>query len=397
MTNEAIEYRLRQQSLISEFGLYALDNRDLAALAHEAARLAAEGVNSGLAKVLRYRPEDNQFLVYAGVGWREGVVGQATIDGELGSPAGYALHTRQAVIANHLQDEERFRTPAVLAEHGVDKAINVIVQGKGEPFGVLEADTSSRSRVFDADDAAFLQSLANVLASAYERTQTEAALEQAVREKDGLLREKEALLDELNHRVKNNLQVVSNLLSIETARLDDPVAQQRFRSVRNRVTTLGRLHQHLYQSGRARVVEFGQYLEELCENLNLFYASDESGLSIESDIEPAHADLDRAIPLALIVNELIVNSSKHAFQEGEAGTIRVTLRRDAGYLTITVADNGHGMESTAGQGDGHELIALLGERIDADVETLTDNGMTVTIKVPEQSLRAFDQNVSVVA
>ncbi|MES1938010.1 sensor histidine kinase [Salinisphaera hydrothermalis] len=395
MTNKAIEYRLRQQSLISEFGLYALDNRDLAALAHEAARLAAEGVNSRLAKVLRYQPEDNRLLVYAGVGWREGVVGQTTIDGELGSPAGYALHTGQAVIANHLQDEDRFRMPELLAEHGVDKAINVIIQGKGKPFGVLEADTSARNRVFDADDAAFLQSLANVLASAYERTQTEAALEEAVREKDGLLREKEALLDELNHRVKNNLQVVSNLLSIETARLDDPVAQQRFRAVRNRVTTLGRLHQHLYQSGRARVVEFGQYLEELCENLNLFYASDESNVTIVSDIAPAHADLDRAIPLALIVNELIANSSKHAFQQGEQGTVRVRLRRDAGYLTITVADNGQGMKSTPDQGDGHELIALLGERIDAEVQTQADNGMTVTIKVPEQALRTPEQDVNV--
>lgn len=393
MTNQAIEYRLRQQSLISEFGMYALNNSDFADLANEASRLAAEGVHSRLAKVLTYLPDENRFLVYAGVGWREGVVGHATIGGGLDSPAGYALHSCRPVIANHLQDEERFRMPEVLAEHGVDKALNVIIQGKGEAFGVLEADTSARNRVFDEDDAAFLQSLANVLASAHERGLTEEARERAVREKDALLREKETLLDELNHRVKNNLQVVSNLLSIETARLDDPLAQQRFRAVRNRVTTLGRLHQHLYQSGQARDVEFGEYLQELCENLNAFYASEHSDVCIEADIEAADADLDRAIPLALIVNELIANSAKHAFPEGQPGTVHVTLRRDAGDLTITVADNGRGMPPTVARGDGRELIALLGERIDADVQTHTDDGMTVTIKVPEQALRASAEGV----
>ncbi len=351
MTNEAIEYRLRQQSLISEFGMYALNNRDFADLANEASRLAAEGVHSRLAKVLTYLPDENRFLVYAGVGWREGVVGHATIGGGLDSPAGYALHSCRPVIANHLQAEERFRTPAVLAEHGVDKAINVIIQGKDKAFGVLEADTSARSRVFDEDDAAFLQSLANVLASAHERGLTEGALERAVCEKDALLREKETLLDELNHRVKNNLQVVSNLLSIETARLEDPVARQRFRAVRNRVTTLGRLHQHLYQSGQARDVEFGKYLQELCENLNEFYASEHSDVCIEADIEAAHADLDRAIPLALIVNELIANSAKHAFPEGQSGnrTRHASTRRRPPHHHRRRQRPGHAVHGGAGR------------------------------------------------
>ncbi|AWN16825.1 Sensory transduction histidine kinase [Salinisphaera sp. LB1] len=372
--------------------MYALNNRDFAALANEASRLAAEGVHSRLAKVLIYQPAENHFLVYAGVGWHEGVVGHATIGGGLDSPAGYALHTGRPVIANHLRGEQRFRTPRVLADHGVDTAINVIIQGNGEPFGVLEADTSARNRVFDEDDAAFLQSLANVLASAHERAQTEQALERAVHDKDVLLREKETLLDELNHRVKNNLQVVSNLLSIETARLDDSVAQQRFRAVRNRVTTLGRLHQHLYQSGQAHDVEFGKYLQELCDNLNQFYKNEHSDVCIEADIESAHAHLDRAIPLALIVNELIANSAKHAFPQGQSGTVRVKLRRERDYLTITVADNGRGMPPKAtAQGNGHELIALLGERIDAELRTYTNDGTTVTVRVPEQALRAVDE------
>ncbi|WP_423821053.1 histidine kinase dimerization/phosphoacceptor domain -containing protein [Salinisphaera sp. SPP-AMP-43] len=387
MPKKTIEYRLRQQSLISELGLQALQNRDLEHLAHDAARLAAKGVLSNLAKVLVYRPETNDFFVYAGVGWKLGVVGNATIEGGLNSPAGYALHTRRPVISNHLGQDSRFRTPELLAEHGVDKAINVIIQGTGEPFGLLEADTSS-SHSFDEDDVAFLQSLANVLASAHERGAAEQALERTVREKDVLLKEKETLLDELNHRVKNNLQVVSNLLSIETSRLDDPEARRRFRAVRNRVTTLGQLHQYLYRSGRARDIDFGQYLEELCANLHAFYASEQAGINIETDAEPVHADLDRAIPLALIVNELIANSTKHAFPEGESGTVRVTLRNESGYLTLVVADDGRGALDNGAGGEGRELVTELARQIDADIQTRVDQGMTITIKVLNDSLRA---------
>lgn len=391
MEDPAIDYRLAQHALISEFGLYALRQRRFESLMQRASQLAADGLRSQMAKVLSYQPAENTLLVSAGVGWHDGVVGHATIDAGLGSPAGYALHTGKPVLANRLQEEARFRTPDLLLEHGVDRAINVIIQGEGEPFGVLEADAPGGER-FDEDDTAFLQSLANVLASAYERSQTERALECAVEEKDALLREKETLLDELNHRVKNNLQVVSNLLSLETARLDDPRAQHRLRAVRNRVTALGRLHQHLYQSGQSRTIEFGGYLEDLCANLHVFYSAEEAPIRIEADIEPVYADLDRATPLALIVNELIANSTQHAFPSGEPGTVRVTLRRDAGYLTLEVSDNGNGHVASDGPGQGRELITALGRQIEADVQTETDHGMRVIVTVSERMLQAGDES-----
>ena len=98
----------------------------------------------------------------AGVGWEPGVVGTATIGADVASPAGYALRTGKAVISNHLENEERFRTPELLLEHGIRRAMNVILQGDGEPFGVLEVDSRSEGE-FSANDISFLQGAANIL------------------------------------------------------------------------------------------------------------------------------------------------------------------------------------------------------------------------------------------
>jgi len=109
-------------------------------------------------------------LVRAGVGWGEGVVGSATVGADLDSPAGYALHTGKPVISNHLENEERFRTPELLVEHGIRRAMNVILQGDGLPFGVLEVDSRSEGE-FGEHDIAFLQGAANILGMAIEQQQ----------------------------------------------------------------------------------------------------------------------------------------------------------------------------------------------------------------------------------
>src|SRR5205085_6156169 len=137
-------------------------------LLESTARLAAEGLRAEFAKVLQFMPDEGRFLVRAGVGWQPGVVGVATVGGDLASPAGYALRTGKPVISNHLENEERFRTPEVLAQHGIHRAMNVILQGDGRPFGVLEVDSRSEDE-FVEQDLAFLQGAANILGMAIER------------------------------------------------------------------------------------------------------------------------------------------------------------------------------------------------------------------------------------
>jgi signal transduction histidine kinase/ActR/RegA family two-component response regulator len=172
-----LEARLRQQALLAEFGRRALGDIDFHTLLEEATRMTALGMEVRFCKVLEYLPGQNRFLVRAGVGWHDGVVGNVTIDAELSSPAGYALHTGKPVLSNHLRREDRFRTPELLTQHGVERALNVILLGDAQPYGVLEVDSEAPGS-FSEPDIDFLQAVANLLGLALERRRAEDALRQ---------------------------------------------------------------------------------------------------------------------------------------------------------------------------------------------------------------------------
>src|SRR4249920_2654784 len=206
---EVLRLRVRQQELLSDFGVLALKGTPFPELLDHASRLVADGLKADFAKVLKYLPEDNRFLVCAGVGWGPDVVGKATIGADVASPAGYALRTGKPVISNHLDIEERFRTPELLVEHGIRRAMNVILQGDGTPYGVLEVDSRSEGE-FAERDIAFLQGAANILGMAIERERYERQLKAA-------LERQQILTNEISHRVKNSLQVVSGMLHLQAS------------------------------------------------------------------------------------------------------------------------------------------------------------------------------------
>src|SRR5215468_4612315 len=137
---------------------------------------------------MQYLPDEKRLLVRAGVGWPPGIVGQASVGTDLASPAGYALRTGKPVISNHLENEQRFRTPELLIEHGIRRAMNVILQGDGSPFGVLEVDSRSEGE-FSEHDIAFLQGAANILGLAIEQQQYQRKLQAALERHQVLLRE----------------------------------------------------------------------------------------------------------------------------------------------------------------------------------------------------------------
>jgi GAF domain-containing protein len=174
---EELAYRLRQQQLTTEYASFALKTRDMQALLQEAAKVCARGLQSQMCKVMEYLPEEHQFIVRAGVGWKPGVVGHARSGADSESPTGYAFKTGEPIISNHLESESRFRTPALLAEHGIRRAINALIQTDGERFGVLEVDSPVEGRFTEAD-LVFVEGFANLLGVALERQRTEEALKQ---------------------------------------------------------------------------------------------------------------------------------------------------------------------------------------------------------------------------
>jgi len=118
LTSRALRLRIRQQELLAELGVLALQRTSFTEMLEHTARMTAEGLGAEFCKIMEYIPAEKRLLVRAGVGWGEGVIGKATVGADLDSPAGYALQTGKPVISNHLENEERFRTPELLVEHG---------------------------------------------------------------------------------------------------------------------------------------------------------------------------------------------------------------------------------------------------------------------------------------
>ncbi len=157
--------------------------------------------------------------------------------------------------------------------------------------------------------------------------------------------QKDMLMREVNHRVKNSLHMIASLLSLQGDGIDDPDTRRQFADAHNRVSTVAQLHQRLYQTDKLQSVEFDQYLHGMCNDLSNFMLSEGEDYTLEVEADPAEFPTDRAIPLALIVNELVTNAFKYAYPTGSEGTIRVTFNRqeDGGYILV-VSDQGTGLK-----------------------------------------------------
>src|SRR5580658_10595427 len=333
LTGRTLRQRIRQQELLAELGVLALQRTSFSDMLNHTARMTAEGLGAEYCKVLEYIPAENRLLVCAGVGWEEGIVGSASVGADLASPAGYALRTGKPVISNHLENEERFRTPELLAEHGIRRAMNVILQGDGLPFGVLEVDSQSEGE-FGEHDIAFLQGAANILGMAIEQQQYQRKLQVA-------LDRHQILLKEVNHCVKNSLQVVSAMLQLQANSVGDPALSERLNEASSRVNAVGRAYERLAYNADYENIELVEYLREIISDLEPSVAPCKIQLEAPEQIQVA---ADRAILVGLIINELVSNAGKHAYPDCPGGLIWVRFfQSDKNTILISVRDEGSGL------------------------------------------------------
>ncbi|MCD2205068.1 GAF domain-containing protein [Halobacterium sp. KA-6] len=170
-----LEEWIEQQEVVAELGRQALAGGDLDELFEAATAAVADALDNEYAKVLEYVPESSELFLRAGVGWQDGLVGEATVSDSLGSQAGYTLQSEEPVIVDDLPSEQRFQGPPLLTEHDVRSGISVIIGDVEDPWGVLGTHTTAR-KPFSEHDVTFVQTVANVLATAIERTQHEMEL-----------------------------------------------------------------------------------------------------------------------------------------------------------------------------------------------------------------------------
>jgi PAS domain S-box-containing protein len=500
---QSIEDHIHRQALIAQFGLETITEKKIDNVFKKATTLLAKILDVEYTKVLEILPDKKYLLLRTGVGWHEGLVGNATVENNKNSQAGFTLLTTAPVIAENLKTETRFCAPKLLADHDVISGMSVIIQGKNTPFGILGIHTK-KHRIFSKDDINFLQSVANVLAGVIVRDSTEKELRESeekyrmlteqsllgtlilangqiifankgisnilgfsisellswdintinqhihpenrqlivenytkilneeipsfqseirMKKKNNMylyiqqyskriqfqgssalfiniidiserkkneslleasLAEKEILLKEIHHRVKNNLQIISSLIVLQEQYIKDERILHVFKDFQNRIRVMALIHQTLYNSENLNKIHLSKYIKDLVNNLFKVYSADFKQIKFELNIEDIDFNLDNANACGLIINELVSNSLKHAFSENNQGKIVVTLKKiEEDKVLLDVYDNGVGFPDNVDYKNsdslGLKLISTITKQMDGNISIERNNGTHVKI------------------
>jgi two-component sensor histidine kinase len=205
------------------------------------------------------------------------------------------------------------------------------------------------------------------------REQQPRALVARIAELEAELERNEVLLQEVNHRVKNSLQLIASLLNLHRRSSTDPKVREQFDAATSRVMAISSLHERLYKTDRARTVEFSGYLQALCRDLSVWSDGDHTGGSIEVQADQVELPTEQAMPLALIANELVTNAIKHAYPGQPGGPVSVLLKRMDPPTVIQMIVSDQGVGAGAAQpttrGMGTRLVHTLAQQIGARLDT----------------------------
>lgn len=200
------------------------------------------------------------------------------------------------------------------------------------------------------------------------------------------LTEKELLLNEIHHRVKNNLQFIRSMLNLQARYVHDAHASSVLLDINNRVQTMALVHQKLYQEDNLKGVEMRSFLNSLIENLLYSFKIDKSSIELKTDIDSMSLDIDIANSIGLIINELLTNAIKYALPENGRGRLEISLKSETDNLMLKVADSGSGYKDPEHSVDtgqfGLKLIYSLAEKLKADIKLYNMNGAVAEIRIP---------------
>jgi two-component sensor histidine kinase len=212
-----------------------------------------------------------------------------------------------------------------------------------------------------------------------ERKETEARLKASIAEKD-------VLLKEVHHRVKNNLQIISSLLNLQMMKITDVKTRAELNATRNRIRSMALIHAKLYQSKNLSQINFAEYIEEFSRQLRSLYNVSSKKVKLVLDIDAVYLDVDVAIPCGMIVNELLTNALKYAFPEERSGEIRVVLRSEQSETVLSVEDNGVGLppgiDLERVETLGLQLVRGLAQQVNGTVTVEQSRGTRVVIRCP---------------
>ncbi|NEQ34086.1 MAG: PAS domain S-box protein [Leptolyngbya sp. SIO4C5] len=397
-----LTYRLRQQAAIAQLSQQALSKTDLSELFDQTVQLVAQSLEVKFVKILELIPHQAVLRLRAGIGWQAGLVGQATIRADQNSQVGYTLQAQQPVVVQDLRRETRFTGPPLLLDHHVVSGISVVIESLDhQPFGVLGVHTA-QPRVFTQDDLNFVQTVANVLASALERRQNELKIQrlntsleervlQRTQQLENLNQELQAFTYSVSHDLRAPLRAMqgfSHALLEDNQEQLDPLGQEYVGRIQQAAAALDQLIQDLLvysRLGQAEISLQPVSLERiLAEVVQMLLADPETAV--------AQLTLDKPFPqvmgnyriLGQILSNLLGNAIKFV-APGVQPVVHVWSEQQGDRLRLWIEDNGigiapqhqarifktferlHGIESYSGTGIGLAIVKRGAERLMGEV------------------------------
>jgi two-component sensor histidine kinase len=375
-------HRVRQhQTILVEFARVAAEATNQERLLNVACEHAARATGVKHSKVLQFRSDKSDLLIIAGKGWKPGVVGHARLGADMMSPPGRAYQTRACVTVADLSDDVEFRASAILREHGIRSLLNAPIGVDGVVWGIVEVD-SDAPNAFNQDDEHFLVAFALILALAIRQRQAQSERDQNAEELGKRLFQAETMMQEQNHRVRNYFQMILGLLASRSRRSASEQGRSELRDIMERVSAVGLAHDLLTVKSGESIVNVAQYIEALCAGLERTVSE---GLTIERDLEALDLRPDRAVPLGLIVNELVTNCYKYGRKNDAAVSVAVIFRSDTGTseALLSVEDNGPGIQGDSAEGTGLGLIRSLAGQLSGRVSvSSSEKGTKVELRLP---------------
>lgn len=376
--DDVLEKVRRHVRILVDIGRIAGVADDLSRFLDQLVVQVARAVEIDHVKVLQYRPKQADFLVAAGMGWKEGVVRTATLGADLNSAPGRAYRTGEPVAIRDFAGQSELTRSEFLADHGIVSVSNVPVFIDGAAWGVLEVD-STTPRDFSEDTTDFLMAAGALIGAFLQRHHSHAA------EAERILAHSQAesrdiLLREMQHRVKNNFQLILSSIAIQKRRYQGADVHRALDHVNSRINAISLAHDQLAPRNRSQTVKLSNYIRALSQSVS----QQTDAISIDVEADELELPIERAVPLGLILNEAAMNSIKYAFGSS-GGAILVKLVGGIGYgeAKLTISDNGAGMRAPNHKGSGLKLIELLARQIGGSVDLQTsESGTTISVVFP---------------
>lgn len=308
---------------------------------------------------------------------KEAFTKEGSLDGKVFPKYFKFLKKNEIIVSDDARSEPMNEEllDAYLIPNDIYSMIDVPLRSEGEMIGVICFEYTGQFHAWTEEEQKFTQSVAQLLSLTLE---TDA--KRKYRERlETLVKQKDILISEINHRVKNNIAVILSLINMQKRKVEAPADESLFEELSDKVFSMAAVQEQLRRNKEVDSIDMKEYLEELVSNLKNSFDPD-NRVKVILDLDPIHVSISKAIPLGLISNEVITNSFKYAFPKVKDPEMKCCCKMKDGKVKITFRDNGPGISKNHGEGMGLEIIESLTEQIDGTIEQKNEHGLVTSLE-----------------